>query len=147
MLGRLSQRGDFERLLAVPACSREAHFVLHHLAERPGAAKSRPSALARSKLSTSDAPMVDKAVDDLPSGHWLGSVVPKRHARRAVTRNLLRRQIRAAVQRRQQALPAGLWLVRLRRPFAPAQFISADSKLLRRAVAAELDRLLSRAAL
>ncbi|MEP7283005.1 MAG: ribonuclease P protein component [Rubrivivax sp.] len=74
--------------------------------------------------------------------HWLGVVLPKRLARRSVTRNLLRRQIRAAVLRHQAALPPGLWVVRLRAPFAPAEYISAASLPLRRAARDELDALM-----
>ena len=75
-----------------------------------------------------------------------GAVLPKRHARRAVTRNLLRRQIRAAMQRHASSLPPGNWLVRLRRPFAAAEFVSAASAELRGCVRAELETMLSRAA-
>lgn len=89
---------------------------------------------------------MDESVDDPSGGHWLGSVIPKRHARRAVTRNMLRRQIRAAMVRRQTALRPGLWLVRLRKPLPDAGLVSADSRALRRTTAAELDRVLSRMA-
>ena len=82
----------------------------------------------------------------MPDGHWLGSVVPKRHARRAVTRNMLRRQVRAAMERHVARLRPGLWLVRLRLPFARTTFTAADSKALRTAAADELDRLFARAA-
>ena len=59
-------------------------------------------------------------------GLWLGCVVPKRHARRAVTRSLLKRQIRGAFDRHAAALAGGLWLVRLRAPFRrPTEFVSA----------------------
>ncbi len=88
---------------------------------------------------------VDKA-SDAPSGHWLGSVIPKRHARRAVTRNLLRRQIRAAMIDQLAALPPGLWLVRLRAPFQAADYPSAASAPLRRAARAELEQLFRHAA-
>lgn len=78
---------------------------------------------------------------------WLGCIVPKRHARRAVTRNMLRRQARAAMQRHAELLRPGLWLIRLRQPFArSAGFVSADSPALRMAAMSELDRLLSRVA-
>lgn len=80
-------------------------------------------------------------MDESPVRRWLGCVVPKRHARRAVTRSVLKRQIRAAVERYEHGLEAGLWLVRLRQPFAPAQFPSADSEALRAAARGELDRL------
>lgn len=84
-------------------------------------------------------------MDDLPGGQWLGTVVPKRHARRAVTRTLLKRQIRAAAVRHAGALPAGLWLVRLKAPFVPAQYPSAASEALAGAARAELDKLFARA--
>ena len=79
------------------------------------------------------------------SRRWLGCIVPKRHAKRAVTRNLLKRQVRAAMERHAAGLAAGLWLVRLRVPFAPAAFPSAASSALRAAARAELDGLLQRA--
>ena len=47
---------------------------------------------------------------------WLGLVIPKRHARRSVTRSLLKRQIRAAAARRGPNSAQGLWVVRLRAP-------------------------------
>lgn len=84
-------------------------------------------------------------MDNYPSGHWLGTVVPKRHARRSVTRNMLRRQVRAAMLRHESRLRPGLWLLRLRQPFAAGTFVSANSFALRRATALELDGLLSRA--
>ncbi len=70
--------------------------------------------------------------------------MPKRHARRAVTRSLLKRQIRGALHRHAGTLPAGLWLVRLRAGFAVAEFASARSDALAAAAAAELDGLLGR---
>jgi ribonuclease P protein component len=89
-------------------------------------------------------------VDDLGSdaalGLWLGAVVPKRHARRAVTRTLLKRQIRAVVAERAGALLGGLWVVRLRAPFDKAVFPSAASDALRLCARDELERLLGAAA-
>jgi ribonuclease P protein component len=75
---------------------------------------------------------------------WLGAVVPKRHARRSVTRSLLKRQIRAAVDRQDQ-LPGGLWVVRLRAPFDGKNFASAASNALRQAARDELDAVLAAA--
>jgi ribonuclease P protein component len=82
-------------------------------------------------------------VDNSPGAHWFGCVVPKRHARRAVTRSLLKRQLRSAFERHAAGLPAGLWLVRLRQPFAVAEFPSAASPALASAVRSELDTLLA----
>ena len=85
-------------------------------------------------------------MDDSPvAGWWLGTVVPKRHARRAVTRSLLKRQIRAAVERHAPRLPAGLWVVRLRAPFDRTAFPSAASTALRAAARDELDIVFARA--
>lgn len=78
--------------------------------------------------------------------HWLGLVVPKRHARRAVTRNLIKRQLRAAMQRHATTLPAGLWVVRLRSPFDRAQFTSPASDLLRDTARSEIEQLFHQAA-
>ena len=75
----------------------------------------------------------------------VGAMTPKRWARRAVTRNAIRRQI-YATGAAQRALPAGMYLVRLRAMFAPAHFPSASSPALRRAVRAELMALWQRAA-
>ena len=85
------------------------------------------------------------AIETPLNGAWIGCVVPKRHARRAVTRNLLKRQVRSAFQRLGDRLPAGLWLVRLRAPFAKADFVSARSVALALAARQELDGLLERA--
>ena len=71
----------------------------------------------------------------------LGVVVPKRHARRAVTRSLLKRQIYAAGERHGLGLPAGQWVVRLRRPFDGTLYPSAASMALRDAARAELEAL------
>lgn len=76
---------------------------------------------------------------------WFGVVLPKRHARRAVTRNLMRRQIRAAFERHAARLPAGQWVVRLRSAFAVKDYLSARSAALTAAVRAELEQLLSAA--
>jgi ribonuclease P protein component len=82
---------------------------------------------------------VDKSSGEV----WAGAVVPKRHARRAVTRNLLKRQIRSAFARYESGLPGGLWLVRLRRPLPAVEFASAASDRLRDVTRAELALLFS----
>lgn len=141
MIGRLLRKSDFERVLAVPPCSRSAHFAMHYL-------QAGPSTGARSgvdTLSTGDSPKLTGSVDNLVSGLWLGQVIPKRHAPRSVRRNMLRRQVRAAMERHESRLRPGLWLVRLRQPFPKALFVSADSASLRSAASAELDRLIQRA--
>ena len=80
-----------------------------------------------------------------PAVSWVGAVVPKRHARRAVTRSLIKRQIYAAAERHRDRMAPGLWIVRLRSPFDRAEFTSAASTALLRCARAELDRLLGAA--
>ena len=70
-------------------------------------------------------------------------MVPKRWARRAVTRNAIRRQIYAVGADRLAALP-GARLVRQHAVFSLAQFPSATSTALKGAVRAELLELLAR---
>ncbi len=76
---------------------------------------------------------------------WLGIVVPKRHARRSVTRTLVKREVRAAVASRRDALSNGLWVVRLRAPLDRTAFPSAASEPLRHALRTELAAVLSQA--
>jgi ribonuclease P protein component len=122
---------QFPVALAAPRRAQSAHFVIHHA--KPAAAE----------LSTADAPARGRSVDDCTGTGW---VVPKRHARRAVTRNLIRRQLREALRRHADRLDDGLWLLRLRAAFGAAEFPSAASGALRQAVRAEIDGLLVRAA-
>ncbi len=95
-------------------------------------------------LSTDDEPSETKSVDNFPKQHWLGTVLPKRWARRAVTRNLLRRLIRTEMEVRLSGLPQGQWLVRLRAAWPKESFRSADSELLRSEVRHELRGLFDR---
>jgi ribonuclease P protein component len=73
-------------------------------------------------------------------------VVPKRHARRAVTRNLVKRQMREALRRHLANLSSGQLLISQRAAFDPQQYPSAASPALRAAVRRELDILFAQAA-
>ena len=146
MLGRLQHSADFQRVLATAIRSRSTHFAVHHLRSEPKAAGKAGIHVVSTELSTAHAPGCPSPVDDSPGGHWLGTVGPKRHARRSVTRNLLRRQMRVVMERHASALPPGLWLLRLRSPFAKEQFPSAASDALRLLARSELEQLLQRAA-
>jgi ribonuclease P protein component len=145
MIGRVVHKVDFERLLATPPKSRSAHFVVHHVASGPSAPVFKRRMTDESELSTVDAPIGASTVDKLPAGHWLGCVIPKRHARRSVTRNLLRRQIRTVMTTHAGRLNPGIWLVRLRAPFPRDKFPSASSDALRCAARDELAVLFTRA--
>jgi ribonuclease P protein component len=148
-MDRIVHKADFERVLATRSRSRSLHFSLHHLAGAPVSRVWQPKVPIHTELSTSPAPSCPQAVDDLtaaaPGRLWFGYVVPKRHARRAVTRTLLKRQVRGAFERLGANLPDGLWLVRLRAPFAKQDFMSARSTQLALAARSELEGLLTRA--
>ena len=75
----------------------------------------------------------------------MGAMVPKRWAKRAVTRNAIKRQIYSVSPQFQTSLPAHAHLVRLRTTFDRTQFVSASSLALKAAVRAELLDLFSQA--
>ncbi len=148
VIGCIVRSSDFERVLRVRSRVCSAHFALHYLPATPALGKRAQPQVVAEQLSTGAPNLVITPVDDRPStGLWLGSVVPKRHARRAVTRNLIKRQIRAAVARHVGRLEAGLWVVRLRGPFDRARFTSAASGALKHAARAELEQVLTAAGL
>jgi len=138
--------GDFAEALAAPVLAKSAHFVLQHVAAAPRSSFARAARSVAPELSTGAAPNRSPAVDNHRAVRqwWLGLVVPKRHARRAVTRNLLKRQMRAQAAGHRDRLPPGQWLVRLRAPFDPRLFPSAASSVLRVAAREELERLFAR---
>ena len=100
---RLKTRAQYQAVLKNPPASRTAHFALHRLAWS-GSAAVTPAER-------------QKPVFTPASGVWLGAMAPKRWARRAVTRNAIRRQIYALGQQKAGGWPAGAWLVRLRAGF------------------------------
>lgn len=146
MLGHLVHKTDFERLLGTRSRTRSAHFALHHVNAGPSVPTRLGSKTGAGELSTEVEQLSAQVVDDLPKAVWFGCVVPKRHAKRAVTRNLIRRQIREAFVRHEPHLPRGLWMLRLVSGFAPGQFVSARSVALASAARAEIDTLMARVA-
>ena len=141
------------------------HFAVHHLADRPSRPAKYIAASGRSDVSSAPGgelstvagvsepgPLDDLAFNAEPdalntelTSVWLGAVVPKRHARRSVTRTLLKRQIRSVVTSQSSILGHGLWVVRLRAPFDRAKYPSAASDELKRVARAELEQVLASA--
>ncbi len=115
--------------------SRTPHFALHRVALQSKTAEI--AADASSAQSQALKPLF--AVQDT----WLGVVVPKRWAKRAVTRNTIKRQIYAVSTTPSCHLPSAAHVVRLRAGFDRAEFISATSDKLKSAVRAELQSLFS----
>lgn len=125
---RLKTRAQFQAALAGTTVARTAHFALHRCALDAAAGDAA-------------APLFGPA-----DQAWLGAMVPKRWARRAVTRNAIKRQIYAVSAAPDAALPPAAHVVRLRAGFDRTQFRSASSEPLKAAVRAELQQLFARAA-
>ena len=142
-MARIVASADFERVLASRSRASTVHFAVHHLPAAEAAPQTSPREPGTGELSTIGGEIGELPVDDSPVQplRRLGVVVPKRHARRAVTRSLLKRQIYDAGGRHGTSLDHGLWIVRLRAPFDRSQFVSAASSALRAAARAELEEL------
>ena len=124
---RLLSRAQFQAVLAGATVARTPHFALHRCALPSFADASRPLFA-----------MVDDA--------WLGAMVPKRWARRAVTRNAIKRQIYSVSTETEFSWPSAAHVVRLRAAFDRKQFASASSGPLKAAVRAELRQLFAKGA-
>lgn len=147
---RLKTRAQFQAVMAAGVCARTPHFVLHRLVLETTATAAEP---ATASLSGPDVALTQPASQALfavvgapsrqaPAQPWLGPLVPKRWAKRSVTRHLLRRQIYAVAQDFAAQLPPnGAYVVRLRAAFDPKRFVSASSEPLRQAVRSELQQL------
>lgn len=144
---RLQTRAQFQAVLAGTTAARTRHFALHRLmleaaAMAPGVpdeASSGPRSLGSKALFV----MVPGQ-----SHSWVGAMVPKRWAKRAVTRNTIKRQIYALSRELpfpSPDAPPAAYLVRLRSTFDRQQFVSATSDALKAAVRAELRQLLASA--
>ena len=118
---RIRHKTQFDAVLSAPPLAKTLHFALH-----------------MADISAH----VDAAGLFPGGGTWLGVMVPKRWARRAVTRNTLKRQIYAVARELEPSLPAQALVVRLRSGFSRQEFVSATSEALRRVARAELHSLL-----
>ena len=166
---RLKTRPQFQATLAGGTVARTAHFALHRVAINAFGPLASAVPIAANKLP--DAPLpadgaaqtaaafscvpVDAVAAPTARGLaplfsvadvWLGAMVPKRWARRAVTRNAIKRQIYAVSAALESPLPQAAHVVRLRATFDRKQFVSASSCALKQAVRAELVQLFARAA-
>ncbi len=135
---RLKTRPQFQAALAGGTVARTPHFALHRLT-LPAHVQTL-QAIVHGAVPAPDAVQALFALD----GAWLGAMVPKRWARRAVTRNTLKRQIYAVSARFAPRLPCAAYVVRLRATFDRKQFISATSEPLKMAVRQELEQLFER---
>ena len=146
---RLKTRPQFQAAMAGGTVSRTAHFALHRLGlEGTDAAETPaiPTPTGPGSLPQEQEPqaLFGLCADQRP-GPWMGAMVPKRWARRAVTRNAIKRQIYAVSTTFAAQLPVAAQVVRLRAGFDRKQFHSATSDLLKQAVREELQQLFGHA--
>jgi ribonuclease P protein component len=151
---RLKTRAQFQAVLAGTTVSRTAHFALHRTSldaqppvpAKPGSGSEGPASEGRVQIQPtgpeSEGPKALFAVKEA----WVGALIPKRWAKRAVTRNAIKRQIYAVSTDLEAALPQAAHVVRLRSAFDRAKFPSASSDALKQAVRGELQQLFARAA-
>ena len=145
---RLKTRPQFQAALAGKTLARTAHFALHRTAlSQPGLVTAlgkadRTATSTAAHTSNSSAP--NSALFSQPCV-WLGALVPKRWAKRAVTRNTIKRQIYSVSAQFEPQLAAAAHVVRLRSSFDRQQFVSATSDALKTALRAELLDLFGRA--
>jgi ribonuclease P protein component len=120
--------------MAGATVSRTPHFVLHRGPLDVSSAPTGPESAGRQALF---------AVQDQA---WMGAVVPKRWAKRAVTRNGIKRQIYNVSAAFEDRLQPAAHVVRLRMDFARKDFPSAWSEALKASVRAELLALFEKVA-
>ena len=115
----LEQWAQFQAVMSCGVVCKTPHFVLHrwNLATAPDAA-----------------PFVEGRL-------LLGALTPKRWAKRAVTRNLIKRQIYEVSALYVHELSPTAHVVRLRAEFDKKHFVSASSLALKKAARGELTEL------
>jgi len=133
---RLKTRPQFQAVLAGSTVARTAHFALHRAALDSPLRDSKESSL---ETGLAVALFQARVV-------WVGAMVPKRWAKRAVTRNAIKRQIYNVSTCFESALPVAAHVVRLRAGFDKAIFVSATSDAFKAAVREELHLLFTRLA-
>jgi ribonuclease P protein component len=126
----LKHWAEFQAVMRSGVAAKTAHFVLHQWpisqqhAERLGSEKTQ-------------APFTEGIL-------CLGALTPKRWAKHAVTRNLIKRQIKHVTKEFGDGLPATAYVVRLQSTFDPKIFVSASSGPLKQCVRAELTQLFAK---
>lgn len=141
---------DFQQALGTRPVARSAHFTVHFAV---------PSLDRPRQLSTGPAPEQVEPVDEVRTHHrvWrLGLVIPKKMARRSVTRSLIKHQARELWRLHAPALeqagwlhdrcPVGNWVLRLKAPWPKQDWPSAASAPLKQAVRQEILSLLAHCA-
>ena len=146
---RLKTRPQFQAAMAGGTVYRTEHFALHRLLlQTPCAAGVSPLRPALEENVPRAAATAPAQPQDLfpVGGVWLGAMAPKRWARRAVTRNAIKRQVYTVGATFEDQLSQAAYVVRLRTAFDRKQFLSASSDVLKQTVRVELLQLFAGAA-
>ncbi len=138
---RLKTRAQFQAVLRSGATvSRTMHFALHRL-EFAQADSVQPEAVLAEPDPSSQRLLFPRQAAQQA---WVGAMAPKRWARRAVTRNTVKRQVYVLSGQFEPRLAGAAHVVRLRAAFDRRQFVSATSDALKSALRMELLQLLGR---
>ena len=111
---KITRREDFDVVMSAGVFATTSHFALHAHINNP------------------------------PMPFRIGAVVPKRWAKRATTRNSIKRQIYNLAGRGPQAFANMDLVIRLRKTFPTNEYISATSRKLKTDVRMELEQLLAK---
>ena len=110
--------------------ARSEHFALHR--------STLPVQVVVGSESTSGEQKATRPLFFPTDNLWIGAIVPKRWAKRAVTRNAIKRQIyNVSAEFSPHKQPAA-FVVRLRREFSRKTFTSATSDILKQVIRSEL---------
>ena len=132
---RLKTHSQFRAVLAGPRIASTAHFVLHQR-DLTNVGFSLGKQIVPNGEAEAPGPAVLQAA-------VMGAMVPKRWAKRAVTRNMIKRQIYNIAITAAPRLPGAAYVVRLRTGFDRQRFVSASSTALKHVVRQELTALFS----
>ncbi|MBV8249034.1 MAG: ribonuclease P protein component [Comamonas sp.] len=135
---RLKTRPQFQATMSAGTIARTQHFALHRMELVP---VLQDMAANPSTGPGSSDPQALFGIGAVREQAWLGAMVPKRWARRSVTRHTIKRQIYAVAADHEAALQRAAHVVRLRSGFDRKQFVSATSDLLKATVRKELQQL------
>jgi ribonuclease P protein component len=140
-LQRLKTRAQFQAVLAGATVARSEHFALHRCGLPPR--DTQVAGVSTSELSVKVATSESKFQPLFPVlDLWMGAMVPKRWAKRAVTRNAIKRQIYTVSADFSPKQRQAAYVVRLRRDFSRKVYLSASSDQLKQAVRTELVALM-----
>ena len=153
LVKRLKTRAQFQAVLQAGVVARTHHFALHrgtlesciltgHISQTERARRDAPKHMQQPDFVVQTTESVSSHTRLIEPFAWFGAMVPKRWARRAATRNSIKRQIYGLVQSIASQLPLAAYVVRLSKAFDKADFKSASSSSLKVAVRAELETLL-----